>query len=218
YALNIKGLSFKTEWLSFAEVGPKMKALGLAPQEGFLQYTIPTIYDPNTDKLATDSFAIAKYLDDTYPNTPRLVVPGTAGLQEAYIEKVVEPLLAAMVPSFAYPAYEQCCMDETDREYLRRTREPVFGKKLEDMELEGEAFTAACRSVEASLDAISRHVAANGADAVFIAGDSPSHADTAIAAGLVCMVKILGKEHGLSKVILEHGWAKRYLDVMSKWA
>lgn len=194
-----------------------MKELGLAPQTGFLQYTIPTIYDPNTKRFVTESFAIAKYLDEIYPDTPRLVAPGTAGLQEAYLEKVVSPLMGTMMMVLAYPAYLQSCMDEVDKEYVRKKGETLFGKQPEELELKGEALTSVCESFQALLDAIAKHVATNGADAIFITGDSLSHVDTAVASVLVCALKILGKEHELSKVILEHGWVGRYLEAMSRW-
>ncbi|VDB92556.1 unnamed protein product [Peniophora sp. CBMAI 1063] len=154
YALNIKGLPYKTEWLSFTGVEPKMKELGLAAQGGPLLYTIPTIYDPNNDKIVTESFAIAKYLDQAYPDTPRLVMPGAAGFQEAYLEKVVSPLLNMIIPSIAMPVFEECCIDDADRAYVRDTREKWFGRKFEDMEWKREAMTAASEAFKVALDAI----------------------------------------------------------------
>ena len=195
-----------------------MKELGLAPNPtGSLEYTVPTIYDPKTKRVVTDSFAIAKYLDETYPDTPNLVPRGTAGLQEAYLEMVVSPLLNSTFPMYAYPVFEQCCMDEADREYVRKSREVWLGKKLEDIALKGEAFDAACMSFHASLDAIAQHASANGTNSLFITGVAPSHVDTAVVSILACILKILGKEHELSKIVLEHSWASRYLQAMSKW-
>ncbi|KZV76637.1 hypothetical protein PENSPDRAFT_679987 [Peniophora sp. CONT] len=218
-ALNIKGLQFKTEWLSFVAIGPKMKELGVPPRadaEG-LKYTIPTIYDPNTGKTVTESLAIAKYLDKTYPDTPRLVASGTAGLQEAYLEKVVTPFMYTMMVYLVYPAFKQSCVTQADEEYLRKKGQALMGKQPEDMVLQGEAITTACKSLSASLGAMAQHVFANGGDAVFVTGDSPSHVDTAIASILSYIIKTAGKDHALSKVIMEHSWANNYLEAMSEW-
>ena len=195
-----------------------MKELGLAPQSnGPLQFTIPTIYDPNTRKTVTESFAIAKYLDEAYPATPRIVAPGSAGIQEAYLEKVILPLLFMIIPHIALSVFEQCCMDDADRAYVRSTREKWFGQRFEDMAPKGEALVVACKSFEVALDAIATHVATNGTAASLIGGDSPCHVDTAVAPILSCVLKILGKEHELSRVILGHEWAKKYLEKMSAW-
>lgn len=219
YALNIKGIPYKTEWLSFTEVEPKMKELGILPNSGYLMhYTVPTIYDPNTKRVVTESFAIAKYLEEAYPNTPRLVAPGTAGLQAAYAEKVVYPLLQTSFKIFCFPVYQKCCMNDADRKYVRETREKWHGgKALEDIAPKGEALTAACKAFGVQLDEVAKHVAATGSGVVFVGGDAPAHVDTAVAAILRCILKILGEDHELSKTILGHEWAAKHLQAMAKW-
>ncbi|KZV76635.1 hypothetical protein PENSPDRAFT_646077, partial [Peniophora sp. CONT] len=219
YALNIKGLKYNTEWLSFAAIEPKMKELGLGPHAtGATKYTVPTIYDPKTKKVITESFAIAKYLDEAYPDTPRLVAPGTAGLHQAFLEKVAGPLLSTAFPIICFAAYDQCCMNEADEHLFRTTRESWFGgKKLEDIGPQGAALTETCKGISGQLDGIAKLVAANGPNAVFIGGDSPSHADTAVAATLICVLKLKGEDHELSKVISGHEWASNFLKAMSKW-
>ncbi|VDB92522.1 unnamed protein product [Peniophora sp. CBMAI 1063] len=219
YALNIKGLKYKTEWLGFAAVEPKMKELGLgAHASGAIKYTVPTIYDPKTKKVVTESFEIAKYLDEAYPDTPRLVAPGTAGLQQAFLEKVAGPLIGAAFPIICFPVYEKCCMNEADEKLFRTTREAWFGgKKLEDIGPKGEALAEACKAFGGQLDGIAKIVAANGSSSVFIGGDAPSHCDTAVGAILTCVLRILGKDGELSKVILGHEWASKFLQAMSKW-
>ena len=100
-----------------------MKELGILPStSSLIPYTVPTIYDPNTRRIVTESFAIAKYLEEAYPDTPRLITPGTAGLQAAYMEKVVYPLLQATFRVFCFPVYEKCCMNDADRTYVRESR------------------------------------------------------------------------------------------------
>ena len=196
-----------------------MKELGLGPHAtGAIKYTVPTIYDPKTKKVITESFEIAKYLDETYPDTPRLVAPGTAGLQRAFLERVAGPLIGSAFPIICFPVYEQCCMNEADEHLFRTTREAWFGgKKLEDIGPKGEALTEACKAYTGQIDGIAKLVAANGPNAIFIGGETPSHVDTTVAAILTCVLRICGKDGELSKVILEHEWASKFLQAMSKW-
>ncbi|KZV67488.1 hypothetical protein PENSPDRAFT_754899 [Peniophora sp. CONT] len=227
YALNIKGLSYKTEWLSFSQIEPKMKALGLGPHPSSIgakgiasiPYSVPTIIDNGS--IVTESFAIAQYLDKVYPHTPVLVAPGTAALQRAYLDTVLQPLVEACFPIICHAIFEQCCMAPADSEHFRRTREEWFGGvKLEDIAPKGEEkVREACETLKKHLDGIAGHVAANGVEGgvLISGGETPNHADTSIGAVLNCIVKIMGKEHELSRVVLEHAWAGRYLQVFLKW-
>lgn len=108
-------------------------------------------------------------------------------------------------------------MSDADRKYVRETREGWYGKALEDIAPKGEELTVACKAFSMALDGVAKHVDANGPDGVYIGGDAPAHVDTAAAALLRCILKICGEEHELSETILEHEWAKKHLQAMSKW-
>ncbi|KZV62795.1 hypothetical protein PENSPDRAFT_657840 [Peniophora sp. CONT] len=220
FALNIKGLPYRTEWVKFADVGPKMKSLGVGPpQPGPIPYTIPTIVDPSTQALVNDSFAIAQYLDKTYPDTPALVPPGTAALQVSFINKLLMPLLFAALATLCQPVFERGCIDDADRAHYRKTREAFFGKPLEDVMKAGEeGMNETCRTLREGLDGMAKYAKAAGGDLVFIGKEEPWFVDTAIAAALTFMIKACGKEHALSKVILQHEWASRLLEQFEKWA
>jgi glutathione S-transferase len=72
--LNYKHISYKTVWVDYADVQPTLKAIGAEPSthyaDGSPRYTVPTIFDPNTNKFVTDSLEIAKYLDLHYAERP----------------------------------------------------------------------------------------------------------------------------------------------------
>ena len=51
-------------------------------------HTLPVIQDQSTGKIIGDSFEIALYLDKTYPDSPRLIHPGTTGLTAAFNAQV----------------------------------------------------------------------------------------------------------------------------------
>lgn len=75
FALNIKGLKHKTEWISYSNVA-KLGECGFPPSEtrpdGTPRYTVPSIFDSTTNRRLSGSHAILKYLDEAYPNTPQL--------------------------------------------------------------------------------------------------------------------------------------------------
>lgn len=45
-------------------------------------YNLPAIEDPNTGAFVVDSLAIATYLDETYPDTPKVLTPAARTLLE----------------------------------------------------------------------------------------------------------------------------------------
>ena len=196
-----------------AEVPAKMKALGLEPsQPGPISYTVPTIMDPLTQRVVNNSFAIAQYLDETYPDTPILIPHGTAALQLAFVDKAVTPLLYAAVPVLMRPVYDKGCLDEVDTAHYRKTREAWFGgKPLEEIMRTGEErLEATCEAFRKGLDDIARYAKETGGNGIFIGQEGPWFADTAIAAALMFTIKMCGEEHALSKVILRHEWATMF--------
>ncbi|THU85865.1 hypothetical protein K435DRAFT_684748 [Dendrothele bispora CBS 962.96] len=65
-------------------------------------YTLPAIYDPSTKTGLTESFAIAKYLDEKYPEKLILVPKGTKVLRKAHVNAmraIMEPIWQFMLPN-----------------------------------------------------------------------------------------------------------------------
>ena len=67
YVLNIKRIPYKTVWVEYPDIKPLCLKIGASPAEslpdGSPLYTLPVIYDPNTQTPVSDSAAIARYLD-----------------------------------------------------------------------------------------------------------------------------------------------------------
>ncbi|KAI0689501.1 glutathione transferase GTE1 [Cytidiella melzeri] len=134
YALNYKGIPYKTEWLEYPDIEPLCRKIGAPPTgkkaDGSGHYTVPMIYDPSTGKIISDSLAIAKYLDETYPSTPQLFQPGTGALQAACADVI---LPAVVLPTlFILLSRIADTLNPRSSAYFRATREEQFGK-LEDM-------------------------------------------------------------------------------------
>ncbi|KAF8133947.1 hypothetical protein EV363DRAFT_1430473, partial [Boletus edulis] len=78
YCLGYKQLQFTTVWVEFPDIA------GLLQSKGITQppYTLPAIEDPNTGTFVVDALAIATYLDETYPETPKVLSPAARALLE----------------------------------------------------------------------------------------------------------------------------------------
>jgi len=88
--LNIKGIPHKTVWVEYPDVNTVYEKHNIeAPTkrpDGSPYYSVPVIHDPKTGKTIADSLLIAEYLDETYPETHRIVPEGTHALQEAFVD------------------------------------------------------------------------------------------------------------------------------------
>lgn len=71
-ALNFKGLAYSTSWVPLPDVAKVRRGLGLPACRKFADgtdfFTLPIIADPATGSVVGDSFDIAVYLQDTYPD------------------------------------------------------------------------------------------------------------------------------------------------------
>ena len=132
--LNYKGLAYKTEWLEYPEIAPHCLKHGIpatsTKPDGTPFYTLLAIYDPSTGSYISDSFAIAAYLDATYPSTPSVFPHGTQGLQASF-ESAFTPQVRDLWPAmykhiFAY-------LNDSSANYMGSRQVP--GKGLTVMEL-----------------------------------------------------------------------------------
>ncbi|CAE6530434.1 unnamed protein product [Rhizoctonia solani] len=131
-SLNYKGLPYRVVYLSFPDIEPRLKELGMPPvSDTFPRYTLPVIADPSADPndkptYVSDSFGIALYLDEKYPapKYPAIFSPGTHGLQKLLMSEYFPTLVSAIIPICA-PNLLQL-LDSRSLEYLRRTRGANF--------------------------------------------------------------------------------------------
>ncbi|KAI3622514.1 hypothetical protein WG66_015642 [Moniliophthora roreri] len=99
YALNYKGLEYKTKWIEFPDIESTCKKLGVSPtktrRHGSPWYTLPVIYDPSTGVALADSLRIAEYLEKQYPDKPSLIPGGTLALHAAFDHAFLKKLGSA---------------------------------------------------------------------------------------------------------------------------
>ncbi|CDO76082.1 hypothetical protein BN946_scf184649.g8 [Trametes cinnabarina] len=197
YCLNIKGLPYKTIWVEFPDIEAVSRKIGATATEkepdGSPYYTLPTIYDPNTRTTISDSAAIARYLDRTYPDTPRLIPYETDALHAAFNHAfrgiILMDLARIMIPATAH------CLSPRSKAYFRATREPIFGTKLEDVAPPGPKRDESWDRVKKALHTLTQWLEADGTtDRLFVLGDKIGFADATVAGFLVWIRVILGAD------------------------
>jgi glutathione S-transferase len=154
-ALAHKGLSFETLPWRFTEK-ERIAESG--------QGKVPVMID--SGRWLHDSWDIALYLDETYPDRPRLITAIGETLfikhwTEASLHPIMVRLLVADIHSILHPK---------DQDYFRTSREKAIGRPLENASLDQEADRALLR---AALEPLRRTLGQWD----FIAGSAPSHAD-----------------------------------------
>ncbi|KAJ7505494.1 glutathione S-transferase [Mycena galericulata] len=209
YALNYKGLAYKTVWVEYPDIADLCKKIGAEPamicQDGTPHYTLPVIQDPKTGTVLSESLHIAEYLDSTYPDTPKVIPTGTFTLQKSFQVSCDQATNAST--QFIIPAIAGILLPRS-KEYYVRTREVRFGKKLSDVVPAGEAHETAWKEFEEGLGRIDSWMKEED---LFIMGDTPSFADLAITGKLQWFRKGFGEDSDKWKDIMAwHGgrWAK----------
>jgi glutathione S-transferase len=131
--------------------------------------TVPVLVDG--DRWIADSWTIANYLEDTYPDSPALFGGAAARRLTRHYSSLADALVTTIFPFIALDILERVA--DRDREYFRASREQRVGKTLEafvanrDVGLAG--FRASLAPLRATLKA-----------QPFFGGDEPLYADYAL--------------------------------------
>ncbi len=192
-ALAHKGLDFETRPTPFT--GIKEIGDGVSP-------TVPIIDDGG--RLVRESFDIALYLEDAYPDRPSLF-KGEGGKAEArFVESwalsaVHPPLLGLIIKDI----HDR--LDDADQAYFRESREKHLGKSLEVAQAGREGRLPAFRDALAPL----RHMLSRQS---FIGGDAPLFADYVVFgplqwARVISPFKLLAADDPIAN------WFERCLDL-----
>lgn len=217
FALNIKGIPYKTEWTEYPDIAQVYQKHGLSPlykkDDGSDLYTLPVIYDPSTGKAIPESTEIAKYLDKTYPDTPTLFPPGTHAFHATFRVALGRVHKAIW--------YIVCCavcyrLNERSQIFYRRTREAEEGKKLEEIRGEKE-----WENIEAAYEALAGWLGNNGeGQDDYVMGEGICFADVHIVSGLMWAKTSLGEdsEEWARFCSWNNGKWKRLVDNFAKFA
>jgi glutathione S-transferase len=157
-ALAHKGLTATKVPTRFLEV-PKV--------EGGASKTVPVIRDG--ERVVADSFAIALYLDEAYPDRPTLFAGDGGKALARFIERWSQLTIHPYVATVALTDLHDM-QDEPNAAYFRASREQRYGKRLEEVVAKRDAGLAAFR---AALEPLRSTLAYQP----FIGGEAPLFAD-----------------------------------------
>ncbi len=157
-ALAHKGLDYTLELVKFTEKD-KVAFSG--------QPLVPVTQDGDT--VVSDSWAIAEYLEDAYPDRPSLFGSaegrGMAKAINGFVNMTIQAHVGGLIIADILEHVDDSCQD-----YFRGSREKRFGKSLEDVQIGREDRVETFRK---SMEPIRQVIA----DRPFIGGDHPTYAD-----------------------------------------
>lgn len=137
------------------------------------QERVPVLRDG--DNAVSDSWRIACYLEDTYPDRPSLfggeIGRGEAHFINAWMDRSVHARLIRLVVKDIYDHVQP-----EDRDYFRASREKRFGATLEDIQGARDDERGGFIAALGPLKAILR-------DQPYICGSSPAYADYIVFGG-----------------------------------
>jgi glutathione S-transferase len=203
-ALNLKGIPYRTIWLSYPEIAPTLSARGFSTPAQGKRWTLPALehpspsndqnisYSSNRPILISDSIAIAQFLDRTYPDRVQLFPKGTEALQEMFIEGFLEKIMSVSRP-ILIPAVANV-IDEASFDFFMATREQVYGKPLEAMMVEGRERAEVFQKLREGYDSMASYVDKAATGSLWMGGEHPIFADLVLLAHLLWMKKVLTKE------------------------
>jgi glutathione S-transferase len=133
------------------------------------QIFVPVLVDG--ERWIADSWTIANYLEDKYPDFPSLFGGATARSLTRYYSSFADGLVGAMFPFLALDILSHVA--DQDRSYFRETREKRVGMTLEafvaDRETKLPGFRASLTPLRLALKS-----------QPFLGGDQPLYADYAV--------------------------------------
>lgn len=171
------------------------------------QGSVPVLVDG--EKVVSDSFSIALYLEETYPERSSLF-GGPGGMAMAkfvnsFADTVVQPWIARLIVTDILEV-----LHEKDRDYFRRSREARFGCPLSAVTADRDQALPEFRS---ALQPLRRSLQGQR----FLGGDAPLYADYILFGGFqwarcVSPFKLLADDDPV------YAWRERLLDLFEGFA
>jgi len=193
FALAHKGLDFRSVPTPFTAV----KAV-----EAGACGTVPVIRD--ADRVVGDSFEIALYLDEAYPDRPTLF-GGQGGVAMArFVERWSQLTLHSYLGGAALMDIHDCLAPD-DQAFFRASREARFGRRLEDVPADRDVGLEAFRARLEPLRSMLTYQP-------FIGGEGPLFTDYVVA-GAFQWVRVVSPMQYLAANDPVAAWFERCLDL-----
>ena len=200
--MNIKRIPYKTVWVEYPDIAALCQKIGANPtgtaSDGSPTYTLPAIFDPNTQTALVDSSKIARYLEATYPDAAPTLIPAELNVLTTAFEDAFWGALAPSNYTLVIMPAAFGVLREGSRRYFRETREARLGGRLEELAPLGSDARA---QVWAKLKKATGKIAAwyesgDGKERTFALGDGAgvTYADVVVAGFFVWFKACLGEE------------------------
>lgn len=166
------------------------------------QGAVPVIRD--RDRTVHDSWAIALYLDEAYPDRPKLFsgsqARGLSNILRFWTQSALHPVILKTIVNDLFAA-----LDPGDKAYFRSSREERFGMPLEKFAFSPESGAAVLEKALGPFRA-----ALDSQD--FVCGSKPAYADYIVFGAFMwaCAVSPIALLDGKDPV---HAWRERMLDL-----
>ena len=198
--MNIKGIPYKTVWVEYPDIAALCQKIGAGPTskkgDGSPLYTLPAIFDPNTQTALADSGKITRYLEATYPNAgPQLIPAELDVLTTAFEDAFWSTLGSGYAPIIIPAAFSVLC--EGSKPYFRETRELRLGGRLEELApLGSDARAQAWAKLKKATGKIASWYEGSSKERKFVLGDDAglTYADVVVAGFLTWFKVCLGEE------------------------
>ncbi|KAJ3561972.1 hypothetical protein NP233_g9862 [Leucocoprinus birnbaumii] len=221
YVLNYKKLPYKTVYLEFMDIEPEFKKVGIPASttklNGTPHYTCPSIFDHSNNTAVTDSYKIAEYLDEAYPDTPRVIPKGSEALQAAFYDQLM-PLVMPVFPILMSSVTGM--LSPVNAEYFIRARSEQFGASMFEFPPDGEARVAQWKKVEAAIDTLNGWLSKSNGP--YFMGETVSFADFVVASLFQALRIILSFNNKLDEwenmMAWNNGRWKKFLDDLEPYA
>ncbi len=164
------------------------------------QPLLPVLTDG--DKVVSDSWEIANYLESNYPDAPSLFANEEAKAQAEAFHQWVSTGLSKHVPGIILLNLYNA-VAEQDKEYFRRTREERVGTTL-------EAFTANPESHIQGLREALGDVRSTLEEQAYLGGSEPDYRDICLL-GTFLWISAGGNKNFLEKDDAVYAWFQRVL-------
>ncbi|KAG1735229.1 hypothetical protein EDB19DRAFT_1115190 [Suillus lakei] len=211
FCLGYKGLPHEIIWVEFCDIALTMKGIGASPTAGE-RYTLPVITDPNTGAVVSDSHAIAKYLDETYPNKP-LIPHGAHVLVQTFETLFISTVLKPSSRLLMARTLE--IQNEMSRELFIESRLKMFRETRWEDVAPAEKTQQMWAALKKGLGVVDEWYLKSGGR--WIMGDIFSFADIVVVSWVAWWSAILNEQERQEIHALHGGrWARRLADVNSE--
>lgn len=212
-ALNYKKLPYKTEWIEYPDLAPKLSSYGVPKNEGpaaYTDYSAPAAKMPD-GKWIMDSRKIAEALDKLQP-TPSLHMDKGDVIDK--VQATVLDLFGQLRPE-VMPRIPPKLLNPRSAEYFEETRAKRFGMPLSELAKSDGAGEQAWKNAEPSIKKLAEILREKPGSLAL--GEEVSFADFVIG-GMFAMLKLLDKNGDLYDRLVKQDEAfKKHCDAVAEF-